>query len=99
MLEAVLINALAIWLAFFLVNHAELTARLRAAVMPVLPRWLATLVSCPLCASFWSLVAVSLFVGFTPMVLLVPQVVLFIDLAFLRLKPAAAAQPPILPTT
>lgn len=102
MLEAILLNSLALWGAFFLVNHAEITAKPRGAIMPILPRWLATLVSCPLCVTFWGLVAVSLFTGFTPMILWVPQLVLFIDCAYLRLRPVAASYvtlPPILPTT
>ena len=41
MLEAVILNSLLAWSIFYLVNHADLFARVRNAVIPVLPGWLA----------------------------------------------------------
>lgn len=82
MLETVILNAIAFWGLFFLVNHADLFSRVRNAVMPVLPRWLAYPIQCAFCASFWTLAAFSLFTGWTPMILWVPPCVLFVDQGF-----------------
>lgn len=85
-LESVILSAIVLWFAFYLVNHADITAKVRAAVLSAIPGWMASLISCALCSSFWVLAAISLFTGFTPMLFWVPPTVLFIDLAYRRLK-------------
>lgn len=85
-LEAILTTSLALWMAFYLVNHADMFSRLRAAAMSVLPRWVAYPLSCPICFAWWVLVAACVLAGWTPLVLWVPPVVLLLDLAYLRLR-------------
>jgi hypothetical protein len=85
-LESVILLSLALWLLYFLVNHAEMFRRLRTAVMPALPNWLRYPLECALCLPFWVLVAASLLTGWTPMVLWVPPVVLGLDLCYRRLS-------------
>lgn len=77
---------LAIWFLFYLMNHAAMFDRLRAAVMPALPRWIAYSVSCAFCTAFWVLAAFSLFTGWTPLLLVCPPTTLMWDLAYRRLK-------------
>lgn len=86
MTEALLFWTLSLWFAFYLVNHAELFDRLRGAVIPVLPRWLAYPLQCGACFTFWTLSALSLFIGFTPLCVLCPPCVLMFDLIYRRLK-------------
>lgn len=90
-LEQVVLTALAIWFVFFLINHADLTAKVRNALMPALPRWLSYPLQCAICFSFWLLAAFSLFTGWNPLILCVPPVTLGIDLSFRRLQPTAPA--------
>lgn len=84
-LEIVILNALLIWFLHFLINHAELFAPLRTALMPLLPRWIRYPLECSLCLAFWLLAAMSLFTGWTPLVLWVPPVTLGLDLCYQRL--------------
>lgn len=85
-LEAIATTSLSIWLVFYLVNHAEMFSKLRAAAMPVLPRWISYPLSCPICFAWWVLVAVCVLLGPTWLVLWVPPCVLMLDLAYLRLR-------------
>lgn len=80
----------ALWFAYFLVNHAEMFARLRQAVMPALPGWIRYVLECAICFSFWILAALSLFTGWTPLLVMCPPCVLFADLTFRRLKPPSS---------
>ena len=76
----------AIWFLYFLVNHAEIFSRLRQATMPALPRWISYALECSICFSFWILAALSLFIGWTPLLLMCPPFVLMFDLSYRRLK-------------
>ncbi len=91
MIEALVFWTLATWFAFYLVNHATLFGRVRAAVFPALPTWLANSLQCAFCMSFWILAVFTLFVGATPMILLCPPCTLMWEMLFLRLK----GQPPL----
>lgn len=86
MLECTVLYALAIYMIFFLCNYAELFSDLRNWLFPKLHPKAAYAVQCPVCFSFWSLSAMSLFTGFTPLVLCVPPVCLFMDLTFQKLR-------------
>lgn len=88
MIDQILCISLALWFAFYIVNHAELTKPLRDAMVPIMPGWLAYAISCALCFSFWTLTVLSLFVGFSPLLLTCPPTTLFINLLYLRLKPS-----------
>jgi len=76
----------ALWFLYFMVNHAEMFSRLRQAAMPALPKWISSMLSCAICFSFWIMAALSLFVGWTPMLLMCPPFVLMFDLSYRRLK-------------
>lgn len=101
LLAATVLHSIVGWFVYFIINHANLTAKVRTAAMPALPGWLRGSLECPLCLTFWILVAVSLCDVFTPLVVLCPPVVLAMDLVYCRLRlvagPASAAQSPILP--
>lgn len=86
-LETVVLVSLAVWMAFYVVNHAEMTVRLRETALPLLPKWLAYPLTCAICFGWWVMAAFSLLTGFTPLLLLVPPVTLLIDLAYQRLRP------------
>lgn len=99
MTELILFWVSAGWFKFYLINHAAIFSRLRAALAPLIPCWLKTLLKCPLCVSFWGLIlaqllylalwlfsAASLFVGFIPLAVICPPAVLFVELAYQRLK-------------
>ncbi len=88
MIEILLFYVLAIWFAYYLTNHAEMSllVKLRAAVFPVLPGWLAYSIQCAFCFSWWVLTALSLFTGWTPLMVLCPPVCLFVELTYQRLK-------------
>ena len=77
---------LAIWFGYYLVNHAQMFDRLRTAAMPALPGWLRYALECAICFSFWILAALSLFTGWTPMLLMCPPCTLIFDLVYRRLK-------------
>lgn len=85
-LEATILWALAIWAVFFVANHAELTRRVREAVLPVLPRWLASLLTCPFCISWWGMLIFCIGGGYTPLLLTCPPIVLIIDKMFVKLS-------------
>ena len=86
-MEALLLYSTAVWFIFYMINHSELLQKVRAALFPALPKWLATLLACPICFCWWFTAALSFFwFGFTPMILTAPVVTLFLDLAYLRLK-------------
>jgi hypothetical protein len=85
-MEAVLACAIAVWFGFYLINHARLFDRLRAALSPLLPGWLKSLLHCPLCVCFWAMSALSLFTGWIPLIVLAPPCTLFIELAFQKLR-------------
>lgn len=93
-LEAIFTTTVALWFVYFLINHAEVTAKVRAALFPALPTWLATLLACPLCLAFWTLCAISLFWGWTPLTLWCPPCVLMWDLAFRRMQPPSNPSQP-----
>jgi len=84
-LAAAILYAMAFWMGFFLLTYAEITGSIRKGIYPKLPSWLIKLVICPLCVTFWGLAAVSLFVGYTPMMIYCPPMVLFLDLVYKRL--------------
>lgn len=86
MLESVILTSLGVYLSFFIVNYAELFTGVRQWVSPRLHPKVAYALACPVCYAFWGLSAVSLFTGFTPLVVCVPPVCLFLDLAFHKLK-------------
>ncbi len=88
MLEAIVVYSLAIWMVFFLVNHAEMFNTVRAVIAPKLPRWLKYSLSCALCFGWWTCVAVSLFFSgsFALLNVCCPPAVLFLDLSFRRLR-------------
>ena len=75
-----------IWFLYFLVNHAEMFSRLRQAAMPALPKWISYVLQCSVCFSFWLLAALSLFTGWTPLLLVCPPFVMMFDLSYRRLK-------------
>lgn len=89
MIEAVLLYCLAAWFAFFLINHAEMFDKVRAAAMPALPRWISYPLACSFCFTFWTLAAFSLLAGsWTPLMLYCPPISLLIELTYQRLKAA-----------
>lgn len=75
-----------LWFLYYLINHAEMFDRLRAAALPTLPGWLRYVLTCSLCLSFWILAALSLFTGWTPLLLVAPPCTLMWDLAYRKLK-------------
>lgn len=77
---------LSLYFAFFLVNYAEIFAGIREWVFPRLWSKAVYVLGCPICFAFWSLVALSLFVGFTPLIFCVPPATLFLDLIFNKLR-------------
>ncbi len=89
---------LALWSVYYLINHASLFDRLRAAAMPVLPQWLQKLVSCSYCLTFWITAAFSLFTGFSVVLLAAPPCTLFLELGYRKLsgEPVVQPEPPIL---
>lgn len=95
MIDQILVLSLFVFFVYYLLNHATLFERLRAAVLPVLPHWIANSLQCAFCFTWWSLAAFSLFTGWNPFPLLCPPVVLGMDLVYRRLRPPA--EPPILP--
>lgn len=97
LLEQAILFSLTLWSAFYLVNHADLTAKVRNAVFPVLPRWLAYPLQCAFCSTVWVLVAISLFTGFTPLLLWSPPLTLGLDLAYRRLSNTPVAAGPATP--
>lgn len=97
-LEGVALWSIGLWFAFYLVNHAELTTGIRAAVKPALPGWFVRVVTCPLCATWWTLAALSLFLGLTPLMLWCPPVVLWAELGYQRLVSSRSAANPSQPT-
>lgn len=86
MLETTVILALCIWFTFFLVNYAEAFFAVREFVLPRLWPKLRYVASCPLCYGWWVMVALSLFVGFSPMTVTTPVCVLLLDLVFNKLR-------------
>ncbi len=85
MLNSTITYAAAIWFAFFVINHAEITAKLRDALAPLAPSFLKRLLGCALCTGFWTMSAITLYTGYTPLLLTVPVATLFIELTYLRL--------------
>jgi hypothetical protein len=86
MLDTVILTALSIWFAFFVVNYAELFDPLRQWIFPRLHPKLRYAITCPICFATWCLVAFSLFTGFTPLLLYVPPCCLLFDLIFNKLR-------------
>lgn len=80
-----LIYCFSIFFVAYMLKYASIFDRLRAAAMPALPGWLQTLLSCSFCLAFWITAALSLFTGFTPMILAAPPCVLLIDLTYRKL--------------
>ena len=85
-LTAIFTTTLVVWLIYFLINHAEMFSKLRAAAIPALPRWISYPLTCALCFAWWILAAFSLFTGWSPLVLWVTPCVLMWDLGFRRLN-------------
>ncbi len=86
MIDSVLLNAVAVWFVYYALAYAGITRSLRGALKPISPKWVVTLFSCPVCASFWPVTAFSIFTGYYPFIFWVPPTVLFIDLAYHRLS-------------
>lgn len=85
-LETVVLASISLWFAFYVVNHAEVTRKVRAGLLPALPGWITDLIECPICASFWALTAFTLLVGYTPLMWVCPPIVLLLDLIYRRLS-------------
>ncbi len=86
-MEQIALYSLAIWFAFYMLNHSELLEKVRLALFPALPSWLGKVLSCPLCFCWWITAALSLlWFGFTPTLLTAPVMTLLLDLVYLRLK-------------
>lgn len=96
-MEALLLYCLQVYFVYYLLNHATMFDKVRAAILPALPWWLRELIECPFCVGFWVTFVLSLLVGFSYLILCAPPVVLFMDAAYCRLK--IPAEPPILPPT
>ena len=76
-----------VFLLFYLINYADITAQLRQAVFPLLPRWLGYPLSCALCFTLWFTLAFCyLLIGFGPIILEAPVAMLFVDLLYKRLR-------------
>lgn len=90
MITTLTFAALGLWFAFFLINYAEVFTNLRNRITPFLwARWpgIAYVLSCPLCFAWWCLVGYCMAtVSLTPLLVTVPPLVLFIDLAFHKLR-------------
>jgi hypothetical protein len=84
-LETTILAALSLWAVFYLINYADILNKPRDFFKKFSPNWLKYLLSCALCFSFWALTAISLFVGFTPLILWTPVVTLFVELGFRKL--------------
>ncbi len=80
-----LIYCFSIFFVAYMLKYASIFDRLRTAAVPALPGWLQTLLGCSFCLAFWITAALSLFTGFTPMILAAPPCVLLIDLTYRKL--------------
>lgn len=98
-MEAILFWVCLCWFTFYLINHATLFSRPRAAFGSITPNWLVSLLKCPLCLSWWIMVfvqiwtfilyalsAVSLFWGYIPLMVICPPLTLMLEMAYQRLK-------------
>lgn len=98
-MEAILFWVCLCWFTFYLVNHATILNKPRAAFASISPRWLVSLARCPLCMAFWQLVvlqavswllwalsAASLFFGYIPLMVICPPLTLMLEMAYQRLK-------------
>jgi hypothetical protein len=81
-----LFYCLYMFFAFYIGNHSPLTEELRQEWLPRFPHWMAYSYSCAFCFTFWVGLALNFFGPFNPIVFAAPPVVLFINLAFERLK-------------
>lgn len=79
--------SLTLFFVFYMLNYSDILASLRAAVIPVLPKWISYPLSCALCFTFWTMGALCFFwLGFVPALFAAPPAVLFLDLVYQRLK-------------
>lgn len=86
-MEQLLFYSIAVFFLFWVINYSEILEKLRAAVFPVLPRWIGYPLSCSVCFSFWITGALCFFVsGVFPLVLTTPVCVMMLELIYLRLK-------------
>lgn len=77
--------AIAFWFGFYVVNHAEITAKFREEVLPRFHPLITAMLGCPLCLAFWALLGWCAYQP-TALILTVPPLALFIDRIYQRLS-------------
>ena len=83
MLETVILWSIGFWFIFHLLTRADISECVRKAIVPRLPVSAMYAFFCPLCFSWWTLLAMAAFAG-APYYLpfLCPPVVLLMDQAY-----------------
>jgi hypothetical protein len=82
-----LVYCAALFAIYYVLNHSEILAKVRAALAPAVPPWIRKLFSCSFCLSFWLTFGVW---AITPtgfgIILAAPVVVMFLSLVYDKLS-------------
>lgn len=85
-MDIILVYSLIVFSAFWVVNYSALLERIRLALFPALPRWLAYSLTCPVCFCFWTTGTICFFWwGYTPLIFTAPMTMLYLDLVYGKL--------------
>ena len=105
LLEAIQLYSLSLFFLFYLLNYGKLLSKPRAWCAKSLPAFVRYPFSCAFCFSWWiGLMSMVLGAGNALHVVAAPVLVMFLNLAYLKLQPynvavnnTANSQPPTLP--
>jgi MFS family permease len=84
--ENLFFYSLTIFFFHYLFNHAEIFDKIRILAFTKLPNFIIGAVQCGFCFSFWTMLVVSIFSGFTINLFAVPVAMLFMDFIFRKIK-------------